>query len=152
MNLEELIPTIPKYINKNEYLSYIACINQEWNRNQISFEKGQFSSTNNKIIRIDLARNCLNAYLWKIILFVEEEGKIIPFSHGWFNFPNKLYAQLFEKKNKISYSKYKKPLENWIDPKNKKVDLKLLRSVIIEKKLSYRLTNISRNPYLLLIY
>lgn len=130
VDVSELIPTIPDDVKSNEYLSYISCVNQEWNRNQVKFIDNEFLATLPGIVRVDLARNCLNAYLWEVILYIEEEGQVLPYSHGWFDFPHDLYAQLFEEKNDIPFTKYKEPLENWIDPESKGVDLSLLREVI----------------------
>lgn len=138
LDISELIPTIPESIKSDEYLSYISCINQEWNRNQIHFMQDEFSSNMNKIVRVDLARNCLNSYLWEVILFVEEEGETLPYAHGWFDFPQNLYAQLFEKKNDIPFSVYKKPMEKWVDPKSEKVDLDILRTVIDTVKIEFQ--------------
>ncbi len=129
INLSEFIPTIPRHIKSEEYLSYISCISQEWNRNQVKFVKGEFRSTMPDIVRVDLARNCLNAYLWEIILFKEENNETVPYAQGWFNFPNHLYAQLFDKKNNINFSVYKKPMENWTDPENQKINFSALRTI-----------------------
>jgi hypothetical protein len=140
VDVSELIPTIPENIKSDEYLSYISCVNQEWNRNQVSFNTGEFLTTitTSKIVRVDLARNCLNAYLWEVILYVEEDGKVLPCAHGWFDFPHKMYAQLFEKKNNIPFAKYKEPLESWIDPVSKKVNLNLLRKVVDTIEVDFR--------------
>ncbi len=130
IDVSEFIPTIPEHIKSDEYLSYISCVNQEWNRNQVKFNSDEFFTRFPKIARIDLARNCLNAYLWEVILYVEEDGEVLPYSHGWFDFPHDVYAQLFEKKNNVLFSKYKAALENWIDPANKQASLNLLREVV----------------------
>lgn len=130
LDISEFIPTIPKRLKKDYYLSYIACINQEWNRNQVKFLGKEFIATNKNIVRVDLARNCLNAYLWEIILYVKEGEKIVPYAHGWFDFPNNLYATLFENKNNVAYASFKKGLENWKDPENYTLKLNLLRSII----------------------
>ena len=37
---------------------------------------------------------------------------------------------MFEQKNDISFEQYKKPLENWVDPPSKKIELTVLRKVI----------------------
>ena len=129
-NLSEFIPTIPSYLKGNEYLSHLALINQEWNRNQVQFSPREFQSTHSSIIRVDVARNCLNAYLWEVILYTKENGKTVPYSHGWFEFPHHLYAQLFEQKNGVPFDQYKSALENWIDPPSELIDQVSLRKVI----------------------
>lgn len=128
-DVSELIPTIPNSVKGDDYLTYISIINQEWNRNQLRFSPDQYSSSFDGIVRLDIARNCLNAYLWEIIIYIEEDGKSTPYTHGWFDFPHELYRQLFEAKNKVSFTKYQTPLENWVDPESKVVDLNKLRSI-----------------------
>ena len=99
IDLDEFIPTVPDYIKDDQYLSYITLINQEWNRNQVRFDSDEFYTTNKSITRVDIARNCLNSFLWEIIAFVEEDGKNVPVHHGWFHFPEALYKSIFKKKN-----------------------------------------------------
>lgn len=144
-DVSELIPTIPTNVKSDEYLSYISCINQEWNRNQIQFNQNEFSTSMSQIVRVDIARNCLNAYLWEIIIYIEEDGKTVPYAHGWFDFPHEQYAQLFEKKNAIPFAIYKKPLENWVDPKSEKIDMSLLRTKTETLKLKF--ADLSDNMY-----
>jgi len=129
LDLREFIPTIPDRIKSDNYLSYISLINQEWNRNQVKFIEKEFNTDLEDIKRVDVARNCLNAYLWEVILYKEENGKVLPYSHGWFKFPPKLYAKLFETKNGQKWSDYQEGMENWREPKSKKIALKKLRSI-----------------------
>jgi len=130
IDLMEFIPTIPEHIKSDEYLKKIAVINQEWNRNQVRFKAGEFKAPDSSISRVDLARNCLNAYLWEIIVYTTDSGKELPIYHGWFNFPETLYAELFKKRNGVDYNKYQEDLEQWIDPAHKKVNKALLRTVV----------------------
>ncbi|MDP5140962.1 MAG: hypothetical protein NWP83_10905, partial [Spirosomaceae bacterium] len=129
IDISEFIPTIPTHVKQDAYLSFISCVNQEWNRNQVQFDNSQFKSTDSKIVRIDIARNCLNTYLWEIIVYVKEGGKTVPFAHGWFDFPHEQYVKLFEAKNGVSFDKYKKHLENWVDPESEEIILDLLRTI-----------------------
>lgn len=150
INLMEFLPTINCCVRNDSYASYIDIINQEWNRNQVKFEEDQFTvvgDNKNRIKRVDIARNCLNAYLWEVIMFAELNGELKPFYHGWFNFPKVLYAFLFEKRNHIKYELFQKPLENWVDPENKKINLKNLRVVISETIVSFE--NLNHLPYAL---
>lgn len=135
--ISEFIPTIPEAIKPDEYLSYLSLINQEWNRNQVKLNTTEFNTENNRVSSVDLARNCLNAYLWEIILFENKEGKEIPFAHGWFNFPQSLYAELFEKRNGIPFEHYKIPLENWVDPQCKQLALNTFRKIIRTVPIQY---------------
>lgn len=140
IKLLEWIPSVPKWVKEDEYLTHLGIVNQEWNRMQVNFTKNQFKKYGDnleqkKLTRIDLARNCINAYLWEIIFYTKEDGKNKPCYHGWFNFPKDLYAQLFKEKNNLNYEQYKDHLENWIDPESKKVDLSQLRYLLKEWKL-----------------
>ncbi|MEM9050409.1 MAG: hypothetical protein AAGC47_00125 [Bacteroidota bacterium] len=126
LDISEFIPTIPKGLEQDEYLTYLSLVNQEWNRNQVRFSKEEFNATNPIIVRVDIARNCLNAYLWEIIAYQMEDGKTVPMAHGWFDFPSALYGDLFSLKNGIDFDEVKKPLENWVDPESKTIDKSLL--------------------------
>lgn len=137
IDISELVPTIPDYIKPDESLSYISCINQEWNRNQVRFEEGEFHTTIPNNVRVDLARNCLNAYLWEIILYVEEGGEVKPYAHGWFDFPHEMYRQVFEAKNRVPFAKYAKSMEDWVTAEEMSIDLGLLRKVVDTVSVSY---------------
>lgn len=133
IDLLEWMPSVPDHVKKDEYLTYLALINQEWNRQQVRLFSENFKIAGSRskeyatISRVDLARNCLNALLWEIIFYAEEEEKLRPVYHGWFTFPVALYADLFYQKNNLPYAQYQKPLENWVDPESKFVDLNILR-------------------------
>ncbi|MFT7002145.1 MAG: hypothetical protein ACJAVW_003183 [Spirosomataceae bacterium] len=129
IDISEFLPTIPTHVKQDDYLSFISCVNQEWNRNQVQFNNSQYKSTDSKIVRIDIARNCLNTYLWEVIAYIEEGGKTVPYAHGWFDFPHEQYVRLFEAKNDVPFTKYKENLESWADPESKKVDLDVLRTL-----------------------
>lgn len=137
LNISEFIPTIPSHVMEDKYLTYLSIINQEWNRNQIKFKGSEFKSSFNQITRVDVARNCLNAYLWEVILYIEEDGKEVPYAHGWFDFPHELYAELFEHKNQVAFQQFKAGMENWIDPQSKKVNLNALRTIKDTIEISY---------------
>lgn len=146
IKLLEWIPSTPKTIKKDGYLAHIAIVNQEWNRMQVNFTPDQFIIKGNNqegktITRVDLARNCINAYLWELIFYTEEDGKRKPCYHGWFNFPKELYANLFEEKNELTFAKYQSSLENWIDPASKPINLNLLRSVTTSKVVRFKNLN-----------
>ena len=129
IDLLEFIPSAPKHLRSDAYLTELAIVNQEWNRNQVKFLQGEFESSNEAVVRVDLARNCLNAYLWEVILYTQEDGKQLPLAHGWFDFPQEYYKELFEKRNGLPYETYRAALENWVDPKAEKVELSKLRTV-----------------------
>ena len=152
IHVMEWIPLAPKWLQSDEYLSYVALINQEWNRHQVRFYPGQFElrggRESEKITRVDLARNCLNAYLWEFIIYAEEDGETKPYYHSWFNFPKDLYADLFKQRNGIDYARYREPLENWLEPENKPINLDLLREVEREQELVFQSHNDALYPLL----
>jgi len=104
IDLMEFMPSAPNHLRNDDYLTLIALVNQEWNRNQVRFVKGEFETANDSVSRVDLARNCLNSYLWEIILYTEEAGKELPLAHGWFKFPKNYYAELFERRWRIGWT------------------------------------------------
>jgi hypothetical protein len=144
VNLYEFIPSAPEWVKADNYLIHLAIVNQEWNRFQVQFPK-TFKGLelrgkpfeNQHFSRIDIAQNCLNAYLWEVIAFVKEGDKELPYYHGWFTFPPDLYQEMFEKKNHISYELFRKELETWIDPPSQYVNLSLLRQEISTRPLSF---------------
>lgn len=139
IDIFEYIPSVPLQFEDDTYLAYLAVINQEWNRNQVRYHKDLFKTSNQKITRVDIARNCLNAYLWEIIIYTQEDGKELPLAHGWFDFPKELYALLFEKHNPgKSYKTFQTALENWVDPESKTVENKQLRNVTKELAIQYK--------------
>ena len=44
IDVSEYVPTVPSALRENKYMSYISCINQEWNRNQVRFLNDEFRS------------------------------------------------------------------------------------------------------------
>jgi len=145
INLMEYIPTIPEYVKDDEYLSLVSVVNQEWNRNQITFKNNLFSiepgkkAHKHRISRVDVARSCLNSYLWEAFFYTYNPiwGKHELMYHGWFSFPKELYQALFEKRNGIQFSKYAEHLEEWKDLPTEKINFGQLRSVLSEKEVSF---------------
>ncbi len=149
VNLMEWIPTVCEKVKQDDYLTEIAVVNQEWNRHQVKFTEGQFlvkSDNPYGIKRVDLARNCLNAYLWELITYAEEDGQLKPFYHAWFNFPKDLYAELFENRNGLKYDKYSHELEDWVDPESLPIDFSKLRTIQSEKEVSFENLNYQKYP------
>jgi len=147
VNLLEWIPTIPDYL-EDEYLKKIGIINAEWNRQQVKFEEGEFyisyhTEEGRKTTRVDLARNCLNSYLWEIITYATIDGKQKPLYHGWFDFPRELYRELFDEVNngKLTFEEYKEYLLDYKEPESKVVHLEALRKVESEKEVTFQNLN-----------
>lgn len=142
INLLEFIPTVPNYVRGNDYLTEITLINQEWNRQQVKFGLGEFIFTGSnqeskQTKRVDLARNCLDSYLWEVITYAEQDSGLAPVYHGWFDFPHALYQELFKIRNNLNFSDYASSLENWKDPVSQNVDFTALRAVQTDTIVSF---------------
>jgi len=147
VNLLAWMPTIPSYIT-DDYLKHIGIINAEWNRHQVKLSGNEFrlskgSKEQEKTVRIDLARNCLNAYAWEIITYTEEEGKQKSMYHGWFDFPHDMYIELFDEVNKdvLTFEEYKNHLENYKDPHVDHVNLDHLRTLVSSTEVAFENLN-----------
>ena len=153
LDLQEWIPYSAEAFRGNKYLTEIGLRNQEWNRHQVKFFEGQFKSIGENgeasiTKRIDLARNCLNAYLWEIITYAEEEGKLKPVYHGWFDFPHELYEELFNKRNPgIAYADHKSYLEEWVIPGREFIDFTKLRKIVGEVKADFEDLSDAEYPF-----
>ena len=137
IDITEWIPTIPNRLKEDAYLSELALINHEWNRNQVSFDQNYFNVKNENIQRVDIARNCLNSYLWEVIVYEQRNNTEKPIAHGWFNFPELEYMQCFLIKNDTLYEPFKNHLADWKDPENKRVEDALLRTIKGLKQCSF---------------
>ena len=145
VRIEEFIPFFPTTID-DDYLNQIGVINQEWNRQQVKFLAGQFevgklNGEGTKIKRVDIARNCLNAYLWEVIIYLEEGGRLKPYYHGWFDFPHELYQDLFNKRNQFNWKHYDEHLVNWIDPDSKLINYQKIRHIDEELQVNFEVLN-----------
>ncbi len=140
VQLMEFIPTIPEYSKGDEYMSLISVVNQEWNRNQVRWIGEEltritpaiFTVNDEVITRIDLARNCLNSYLWELFFYTEIDGENKVFYHGWFDFPKELYKKLFKTRNEDDFDTYRKYMEDWKDPDNLHLELTNIRPMVYE--------------------
>lgn len=134
INLLEMIPSFPDWVKSDPYLIQLSLINQEWNRQQVKLYPDHFevlgeSLEASSLVRVDLARNCLNSYLWEVIAYAQNEnGAERPCYHGWFDFPRELYESLFMQRNMVPFNNHRSYLENWVDPEQKKVNFELLRN------------------------
>ncbi len=141
VDLAHLVAAVPTWLPKDSHLVKIGLIDREWNRQQVSFRRdsphlrihaGGDGFEAGAISRVDLARNCLNAGLWEILLFTREDGEERLYDHVWFTFPLGLYKQLFEQTTGLSYWDYWWSLEHWVDPSDTPVPLDRLRRVVDE--------------------
>lgn len=140
VDLSLFVPSMPKWVKGDRGLETITLFEQEWNRQQVSFEKntpqlaveGGDGFEREHLYTAELARNCLNAGLWEVLLFSMEEGDKRLLYHGWFTFPLGYYKKIFEENNRLSYWEKWLRLERWFPPTRKKVNLEKLRTVLSE--------------------
>jgi len=141
VDLAHVVAAVPQWLPRDPHLMKIGLIDREWNRQQISFRAespsvrvhpGGDGFETRATSRVDLARNCLNAGLWEVMLFTVEDGEERIYDHLWFTFPLGLYKQLFELVNGLSYWDYWWSLEHWVDPSGTPVPLERLRTVVRE--------------------
>ncbi|HVA67494.1 MAG TPA: hypothetical protein VNK24_11320 [Elusimicrobiota bacterium] len=133
-------PRLPAWVKSDPALERIALTDREWNRQQVSFEprgphveiEGGDGWERAHIYSADLARNCLNAGLWEILLYSKEKGRKTLYYHGWFTFPLGWYARIFERENGLRYWRHWYYLEHWDNPAGLKMDLAKLRRVVRE--------------------
>jgi hypothetical protein len=149
IDISLFVPVVPTWVRDEPNLEFIALSDREWNRQQVSFTKesphveiiGGDGFEEEQISSIALARNCLNAGLWELLLFTEESHEKSLYYQGWFNFPLGHYKEIFEDMNQTSYWWHWHRLEHWVDPQGTPVNLSHLRDVISEHSV-----NIERLP------
>lgn len=132
------IPWQPEWTRGDSNLEVIALTDREWNRQQVRFTRDmpELSVTGGDgfeeqgLVTAELARNCLNAGLWEVLLFTQEGGKKALYYQGWFTFPLGHYKAMFEMLNGVSYWKHWYRLEHWFNPQGTTMDLDALRSVV----------------------
>ena len=141
VDLAHFVAAVPPWVKSDLDLTNIGLIDREWNRQQVRFSRnsphvhvreGGDGFEQRALSRMDLARNCLNAGLWELLLFTTEEGEERVYEHLWFTFPLGLYKQLFERVNGLSYWSYWWSLEHWVDPSGTPIRVDLLRTVELE--------------------
>ena len=140
-----LTVNIPEYAKEDDGLRRIALTDREWNRQQVQFYVGNdnvevtggdgFEQKNLKVA--SLARNCLNAGLWELLLFTKTETGKEMYYQGWFSFPIGQYKRLWEKNNGLSYwddfNFYR--MEHWLDPAGNVLPMEKLRTVVSESEI-----------------
>lgn len=138
VDLAHFVAAVPPWGKADPDLTKIGLIDREWNRQQVRFSRhsphvlvreGGDGFEQRALSRVDLARNCLNAGLWELLLFTTEDGEERVYEHLWFTFPLGLYKQVFERVNDLSYWSYWWSLEHWVDPSGTTIRLDRLRTV-----------------------
>ncbi|GAA3921492.1 hypothetical protein [Litoribacillus peritrichatus] len=141
IDLELFVPKLSNWVKDDKGLEVITLVDREWNRQQVSFppdsEHIEISGGDGFEIEnmhsVHLARNCLNAGLWEVLLFTKEDGGKKLYYQGWFDFPLGHYKDVFEKINQVSYWDHWARLEHWMDPAGTQVDLEQLRTIRSER-------------------
>jgi uncharacterized membrane protein YdjX (TVP38/TMEM64 family) len=141
VDLRLMTPSLPEWTKTDPGLQRIALTDRQWNRQQVSFDR---SSTHLEIsggdgfeekhlVSAELAKNCLNAGLWEVLLFVEEDGEKKLYYQGWFTFPLGHYKEIFEANTGLPYWKHWYYLEHWFDPAGALIPLDKLRTIKAER-------------------
>lgn len=146
VNLLEMMPSAPDYLAKNNYLTYLSLLNQEWNRIQVRFNNTLYSiygngTEKNIISRVDVANNCLAKGDWEIILFTKENNNDVLYFQCWFQFPEKLYNKLFELRNGFSIAAYDDALKNYSKEPSQFIDLNSIRTITYETESQFQNLN-----------
>ncbi|QGJ71628.1 Hypothetical protein PBC10988_33350 [Planctomycetales bacterium 10988] len=139
-----MTPSVPEWTKGDEGLIRVALTDREWNRQQVRFPLpsehvevlGGDGLERKSLTEVALAKNCLNAGLWEVLLFhPNEQGEKALLYQGWFTFPMGHYKRLMERNTQISYWKHWYKLEHWSDPAGTVINLEPLREVISEANL-----------------
>ncbi len=135
----------PAWAKDDPGILQIALTDREWNRQQVSFGgpgmahveiTGGDGWERENLFSAELARNCLNAGLWEVLLFTKEGGDKALYYQGWFTFPLGHYKELFEINTGLPYWRHWYYLEHWFDPAGTPVPLDKLREIVSERKVT----------------
>ena len=135
-----MTPGEPEWTKGDRGLERIALTDRQWNRQQVRFPadsphlevKGGDGFEKANLVSAELAKNCLNAGLWEVLLFSSENGSKKLYYQSWFAFPLGHYKHIFEHNTGVSYWNHWYKLEHWSDPVGTPVRLDKLRSVTRE--------------------
>ena len=137
-----LTPGLPEWAKADPGLVRIALTDRQWNRQQVAFGKpgsphvrlaGGDGWERDRLESAELAKNCLNAGLWEVLLFTREGGEKALYYQGWFTFPLGHYAHIFEQNTGLPYWRHWYYLEHWFDPIGTPLPLDGLRKVTAER-------------------
>lgn len=137
-----MTPGEPQWTKQDADLQRIALTDRQWNRQQVRFDpnsshveiSGGDGFERDNLYSVELAKNCLNAGLWEILLFVKEDGRKALYYHNWFTFPLGHYKRVFEHNTGVSYWDHWYKLEHWSNPQGTPVRLESLRKVTSERE------------------
>ncbi|HGI8166042.1 TPA: hypothetical protein ACJT8R_001296 [Legionella pneumophila] len=132
-----MTPSIPLWVKNNPDLTRISLTDRQWNRQQVVFDannpalevNGGDGVEKNQLVTAELAKNCLNAGLWEILVYGKENDQKKLIYQGWFTFPLGYYKDIFEQNTGLAYRNHWYYLEHWFDPKGTKIQFDALREV-----------------------
>jgi hypothetical protein len=132
-----MTPSLPDWTKGDAGLRRIALTDRQWNRQQVRFQlpsphveiTGGNGFEREHLVTAELAKNCLNAGLWEVLLFEQQAGAKALVYHNWFTFPLGHYRDLFEHNTGLPYTSHWYYLEHWFDPAGTPVPLDKLRTV-----------------------
>lgn len=139
VDVSRLTPSLPEWTKSDAGLRRIALTDRQWNRQQVKFDLksdievtgGDGFETEN-LFSAELAKNCLNAGLWEVLLFTKGTAGKTLYYQGWFTFPLGHYQQLFERNTGLKFNDHWYYMEHWFDPAGTVMHLDGLRRVTSE--------------------
>lgn len=139
-----MTPALPEWTKVDAGLRRIGLTDRQWNRQQVRFDPGSlhlevadgdgFEKT--RLYSAELAKNCLNAGLWEVLLFTNDGNGKALYYQNWFTFPLGHYKEIFEAGTDLPYWQHWYYLEHWFDPVGTHIDLDGLRQVNHEREAS----------------
>lgn len=142
-----MTPSLPEWTKADAGLRRIALTDRQWNRQQVAFGgpgsahvevTGGDGFEASHLYSAELAKNCLNAGLWEVLLFTHGAAGKELYYQGWFTFPLGLYREIFERNTGLAYWRHWYYLEHWFDPAGTPVPLDGLRRVVHERAVPAR--------------
>lgn len=134
-----MTPSLPEWTKADAGLRRIALTDRQWNRQQVKFDlksdieiSGGDGFEKDNLFSAELAKNCLNAGLWEVLLFTKGPAGKQLYYQGWFTFPLGHYGRLFEHNTGLKFNDHWYYLEHWFDPAGTVMNLDGLRRVTSE--------------------
>ncbi|MBZ0189121.1 MAG: hypothetical protein K8F91_22945 [Candidatus Obscuribacterales bacterium] len=130
VDLRIFAPQIPEIAKGDDFLTHITLQQRELNRNDTTFVGIMEDGSD-----VNVSNNCLRAGLWETYVTRrsgDDQGKVF---HGWFEFPQPVYAGLFKKVNGFDFKPYENALQHYLRPDGNKVNLAHLRTPGEEKEI-----------------
>ena len=142
VDISLMTPSLPEWCKRDLGNRRIALTDRQWNRQQVAFAvdgkqgdgqriaiSGGDGFEQENLSSAELAKNCLNAGLWEVLLFHPGSNGKELYYQGWFTFPLGLYREQFERGTGLRYGDHWHYLEHWFDPAGTVVKLDDLRRV-----------------------